>query len=203
MARNFYRAGAVILGWFVANLLGVAAANVFSLITPLLKFLPGMLVSTLIIGLSIGLAQWIALRRVASISILWVLTIPVGLFLGLKVSPILAGIPGFQDDESVLSLTAGAVVFGLLVGLAQWIFLLGRFSRSWVWPLSSAAGLGLGLGLVLVTDLINRSGIISFLLAALVYAVATGIVIAWQPAWHRKTDGSNRWEPYPLDPSGF
>jgi hypothetical protein len=203
MAGKFYKAGAIILGWYAANLLGVAASAVLSLLSPLLTFIPGMVLSTLIIGLSIGLAQWIVLRRVASISILWLLTIPVGLFLALKLSPLLAGIPGFQDDESVLSLMAGYAIIGLLVGLAQWIFLLGRFRRSWVWPLSSAAGLSLGLGLVLVTDWINRSGFIAFLLVALVYAVATGIVIAWQPARGKKTDGSNRWEPSPLDPGGF
>ncbi len=188
MARKFYKVGAVILGWFVANLLGVAASNVLSLILSFLISIHGMLVSTLIIGLPIGFAQWIALRRVAPISILWVLTIPVGLLFGLKVSPILAGIWGFHDDESVLSLTAAAATIGLLVGLAQWLFLRGQFAKSWVWPLSSAVELGLGLGLVLATELIDRSGIISFFLVALVYAIATGFVIAWLPAWRRKTE---------------
>ena len=190
MARKLYEVGGVILGWIVANLLGVAAIGALSLI-PFLTSIRGMLVSSLIIGLPIGFAQWIALRRVAPISILWVLTISAGLLLGLVVSSILAGIFwGFLDDESVLSLTAAYTTIGLLVGLAQWLFLRGHFTKSLVWLLSSAVGLGLGTGLVLATNLINQSGIISIILVVLVYAIATGLVMSWLPASHRKTESN-------------
>jgi hypothetical protein len=190
MARKLYEVGGVILGWIVANLLGVAAIGALSLI-PFLTSIPGMLVSSLIIGLPIGFAQWIALRRVAPISILWVLTISAGLLLGLVVSPILAGIFwGFLDDESVLSLTAVCTTIGLLVGMAQWLFLRGHFTKSLVWPLSTAVGLGLGIGLVLVSNLIHQSGIISIVLVVLVYAIATGLVMSWLPASHRKTESN-------------
>jgi len=190
MARKLYGVGVVILGWYIANLLGVAASAGLSLLLSYLTSIHGLLVSALIIGLPIGFAQWIALRRVAPISILWAITISVGLFLGLVVSPILARIWGFQDDESVISMTAAYTTMGLLVGLAQWIFLRGQFTGAWVWPLSSALGFGLGLGLVLATNLIDRSGFISFFLAALVYAIATGLVIAWLPARRRKTESN-------------
>jgi hypothetical protein len=150
-----------------------------------------MLVSSLIIGLPIGFAQWIALRRVAPISILWALTISAGLLLGLVVinSPI-SGIWGFLQDESVLSLTAAYTTIGLLIGLAQWLFLRGHFTRSLVWPLSSAVGLGLGTGLVLASNLIHQSGIISVILVFLVYTIATGLVKSWLPASHRKAESN-------------
>ena len=190
MARKLYEVGGVILGWIVANLLGVAAIGALSLI-PFLTSIPGMLVSSLIIGLPIGFAQWIALRRVAPISILWVLTISAGLVLGLVVSPILAGIFwGFLDDESVLSLTAAYTTIAFFVGLAQWLLLRGHFTKSLVWLLSSAVGLGLGTGLVLVSNLINQSGLVSIILVALVYAIVTGLVISWLPASHRKTESN-------------
>ena len=189
MARKLYEVGGVILGWIVANLLGVAAIGALSLI-PFLTSIPGMLVSSLIIGLPIGFAQWIALRRVAPISILWVLTISAGLLLGLVVSPILAGIWGFLEDESVLSLTAAYTTIGLLVGMAQWLFLRGHFTKSLVWLLSSAVGLGLGTSLVLVSNLIHQSGIISIILVVLVYAIATGLVMSWLAASHRKTESN-------------
>ena len=96
MARKLYEVRGVILGWVIANFLGVAAIGVLILILPFLKSIPGMLVSSLIIGLPIGFAQWIALRRVAPISILWVLTISAGLILGLVVGPILAGFVSSQ-----------------------------------------------------------------------------------------------------------
>jgi hypothetical protein len=190
MARKLYEVGGVILGWATANLLGVAAIGALILILPFLTSIPGRLVSSLIIGLPIGLAQWIALRRVAPISILWVLTISAGLLLGLVISPILGGIWGFLDDESVLSLTAAYTTIGLLVGLAQWLFLRGHFTKSLVWLLSSAVGLGLGTGLVLASNLIDQSGIVSIILVVLVYAIATGLVISWLPASHRKTESN-------------
>jgi hypothetical protein len=190
MSRKLSEVGGVILGWIVANLLGVAAIGALSLI-PFLTSIPGRLVSSLLIGLPIGFAQWIALRRVAPISILWILTISAGLLLGLEVGPILAGnLWGFLDDESVLSLMAAYTTIGLLVGLAQWLLLRGHFTKSLVWLLSSAVGLGLGTGLVLVSNLINQSGIISIILVVLVYGIATGFVISWLPASRRKTESN-------------
>ena len=188
MARKFYKGGGVILGWVIANLLGVAAIGVLVIIFPFLTSIPGILGSSLIIGLPIGFAQWIALRRVAPISILWVLTISAGLRLGLVVSPLLAGIWGFLDDESFS--TAAFTTIGLVIGLAQWLFLRGQFTKSLVWPLSSAVGLGLGTGLVIASNLINQSGIIPIILVALVYAIATGLVISWLPAPRRKTESN-------------
>ncbi len=190
MSRKLSEVGGVILGWIVANLLGVAAIGALSLI-PFLTSIPGRLVSSLLIGLPIGFAQWIALRRIAPISILWILTISAGLLLGLEVGPILAGnLWGFLDDESVLSLMAAYTTIGLLVGLAQWLLLRGHFTKSLVWLLSSAVGLGLGTGLVLVSNLINQSGIISIILVVLVYGIATGFVISWLPASRRKTESN-------------
>jgi len=192
MARKLYQVGGPILDWIAANFLGVAAIGVLGFVAPFLKSIPGMLVSCLLIGLPIGFAQWIALRRVAPISILWVLTISAGLLLGLVVvnSPIPVLPWGFFDDESVLSLTAAYTTIAFFVGLAQWLLLRGHFTKSLVWLLSSAVGLGLGTGLVLVSDLINQSGLISIILVVLVYAIATGFVISWLRASHRKTESN-------------
>ena len=189
MARKLSELGGVVPGWIVANLLGVAAIGGLSLI-PFLTSIPGILVSSLIIGLPIGFVQWIVLRRVAPISILWVLTVSAGLLLGLVAIPILGGIWGSPDDESVLSLTAAYTTIGLLVGMAQWLFLRGHFTKSLAWLLGSAVGLGLGTGLVLVSNLIHQSGIASIILVACVYAIATGLVISWLPSSHRKTESN-------------
>jgi hypothetical protein len=190
MTRKLYQVGVVIVGWAAANLLGVAAIAAITFTLPFLTSIRGRLVSSLIIGLPIGFAQWIALRRVAPISILWALTISAGLLLGVAAinnSPI-PGIWGFLDDESVLALTAACTTIGLLVGLVQWLFLRGQFTKSLIWPLSSAVGLGTGL--VLASNLIDQSGIISIILVAFVYAIATGLVISWLPAWRRKTESN-------------
>ncbi len=82
------------------------------------------------------------------------------------------------------------MTIGLLVGLAQWLFLRGYFTKSLVWLLSSAVGLGLGIGLVLISNLINQSGVISIILVVLVYGIATGFVMSWLSASHRKTESN-------------
>ena len=192
IARKLYEVVRVILGWLIANLLGVAAVGALVLVFPFLKSIPGMLVSCLLIGTPVSFAQWIALRRVAPISILWVLTISAGLLMGLVVinSPIHILPLGFLDDESVISLTAVCMTIAFFVGLAQLLLLRGHFTKSLVWLLSSMVGLGLGVALVLVSNLINRSGLISIILVVLVYAIVTGLVISWLRASHRKTESN-------------
>lgn len=189
MAQKPHEVGMVSLGWIIANFLGVAAIGGIRLI-PFLMAIPGILVSSLLIGLPIGFAQWIALRRVAPISVLWVLTISVGLMLGLVVGPMLGGIWGFLDDESVLSLTLACTTIGLLVGMAQWLFLRAHFSRSLIWLLVNAAGIGIGIALVLVTNLINQSGMASIILVTFVYATTTGLAISWLSGSNRKSEST-------------
>jgi hypothetical protein len=95
------------------------------------------------------------------------------------VSPALGGILGFLDDESVLLLTLIYTSIGLLVGVAQWLFLRAHFNRSLIWLLANAVGFGLGIAIVLVTNLIDESGIASIVLVTFVYAITTGAVISW------------------------
>lgn len=188
MTRKLYEARGVILGWIVANFLGVAAIGVLALI-PFLTSIPGRLVSSLLIGLPLGFAQWIALRRIAPISILWVLSISAALPIGLVVIPKIAGIWGFLDDESVLSMTAFLATLGLIVGFVQWLVLRGHFAKSLVWLLSSAVGLGLGIGLVLASNLIDH-GLTSIIVVTLVYSVVTGLTISWMQASDTEIEGN-------------
>jgi hypothetical protein len=188
MARIVYELRRPFLSWVASNFLGVAALGAIILTLPFLRSIPGRLVSTLMIGIPIGFAQWIALRRIAPVSILWVLTISAGLIVGLMVvnSPIPSGLWGFLDDESVLSMTLGTATIGLLVGFVQWFFLRGHFAKTLIWLVSSAVGLGLGTSLILVSNMINQSGEISIILVVLMYAVATGLAISWMPVFDTK-----------------
>jgi hypothetical protein len=186
MAQKPDKVWIISLGWIFANFLGAAAIGGIRF-TPLTA-IPGILVSSLLIGLPIGLAQWIALRRVAPISVLWVLTISAGLILGHVVTPILGGILGFLDDESVLLLTLIYTSIGALVGMAQWLLLRAHFNRSMIWLLANAAGFGLGIAIVLITNLINQSGIASIILVTFVYTITTGAVISWLSGSNRKSE---------------
>ena len=189
MAQRINKVAKVMLGWVIANSLGVAVIGALSLL-PFPSSIRGMFVLSLLLGLPIGIAQWIALRKVAPVSILWLLTISAGLFLGLAAlnTSTATRILGFTDDESILALSAGYLIIGLFIGLVQWVFLRGHFNKSLVWPLSSAIGLGLGLYLVLVSDLINQSGLASIILVVLVYAIATGLAFSLMPGLESKVE---------------
>jgi hypothetical protein len=180
MAQEVDEVRGSFFGWILANLLGVAALGALTVIFPFLFYIRGMVASALIIGLTIGLAQWIALRRLAPIPILWIFTIPIGLPLGLMIiRTVPNSVWGVVDDESIAVGVAGYIAIGFMVGLIQWFLLRRQFTKSLVWLLSSAIGLGLGTGLVFASNLINQSRGISEILAVLVYASATGLALEW------------------------
>jgi hypothetical protein len=180
MSRKVVEIRSSFLSWIIANLLGFATLGALIFVLPFLKSNPGIVAGALIIGLPIGLSQWIALRRLAPISILWVLTIAIGLLLSVVV---LRVVPGrtweYVDDESVVVLAAIYTAFGFIVGLIQWFLLRRQFPNSLVWLLGSSLGSGLGFGLVLASGLISQSGIISSIIVVLVYASATGLALEW------------------------
>jgi len=181
MSRKGVEIRSSFLIWIIANLLGFATLGALIFILPFLKSIPGIVALALIIlCLPIGLSQWIALRRLAPISILWVLTIAIGLLLSVVV---LRAVPGrtweYVDDESVVVLAAIYTAFGFIVGLIQWFLLRRQFPNSLVWLLGSSLGSGLGFGLVLASGLISQSGIISSIIVVLVYASATGLALEW------------------------
>ena len=61
-----------------ANILGFIALAITLLLLPSLMSIKSIVVPILIISLPISLAQWIVLRRIVPVSVLWVLTIPCG-----------------------------------------------------------------------------------------------------------------------------
>jgi hypothetical protein len=174
--------------WVFANILGFSALAVLLFVLPSLMSIQGILASTLIISIPIGLAQWVALRRFFHPSILWVLTIPMGLLLYFLIyRAIPDGLWQKVDDESIAILTASYLLIGFTIGLPQWLILRRQFSDSSIWLLGSSAGVGLSFWLILATDLINQSGIIAFVVGILVYVIATGLIFSRLIAYHDKS----------------
>ncbi len=164
--------------WLVANILGFGASGAAYFVIPAKILMSGIVASTLIIALPIGLAQWIALRWILNTSRLWIFTVLVGLPLALL---IINNIPDtflqFADDESVAALTAGYLVIGFSVGLPQWLILRRQVSRSSFWLLGSSIGAAAGVWLILITEWINLSAVLSFVVAVLTYSIVTGLTL--------------------------
>jgi hypothetical protein len=173
--------------WVIANILGFGALGLLLVVLPSVMSIRGFGAATLIISIPLSIAQWVALRRISQTSILWILTIPVGLLLAVL---ILRNVPDrlwqYIDAESTATLIAGYLLIGFMIGLPQWLILRRQFSSSSLWLLGSTAGVALGFGLVLTTGLIDQSGVIAILVGMLVYVIATGLIISWLHAYHAK-----------------
>lgn len=160
--------------WIVGNLLGVGVMWLIITVFPFLTHLPGLFISSLLIGIPVGIAQWLVLRRMSHVSVLWLLTIPVGMIAGMF---IVFSIPSFWaqfDDESVVALTLPFFIVGVLIGLLQWLVLRKPYRNAWLWLLTTALGLWLSIFLVLGTGLVNVNGFLSVIVFVLLYALITG-----------------------------
>ncbi len=167
------------LVWISANILGFAALGVLRLAFPSVMSISDFVPIFLMISIPIGLAQWLALRHISRMSALWVFTVPVGVLLAaliFRIAPY--GLWLNLDDESILALTSGYVVLGLSIGLPQWLMLRRLLTKSSIWLLSSSIAVATGFWLVLITDLINQSGILSAIVIVLIYPIITGLTIS-------------------------
>ena len=184
------------LTWFLANMAGFAAlAGAFLallrlmansalvgpfLLLPRLTGISGVAAFGFLFALPLALIQWLALRRCAPVSALWIVTIPAGL---LMAALIFRAIPerlwDFLDDESAAVLTALFAILGLAVGLPQWPLLRRSYPHAFVWPAASAAGVAGGFAFVLSSDLISTAELLALIVVVAAYAGATGLALAW------------------------
>ena len=151
-------------------------------IIPSIMSVSGIGPAILIISIPIGLAQWLALRRILPTSALWIATVPVGLLLTALLIRIFPDMSSLQlDDESIFVLTAWFFVLGFSIGLPQWLLLRRHLSSSFVWVPGSSLAVAAGFGIVLITDLINRFGVLSAVVVVLTYSIITGVILSQLP----------------------
>ena len=166
--------------WSVANILGLSIPPLIMFLVPSLTAISGLLSTTLLISMPLSITQWAALRRTLPVSILWIFSIPASiLVLVLIVREMPESYWGFVDLESLAALIAISFLIGLMIGLPQWLILRRESAQSSIWLLGSALGLGLGASIVIATDLVNISGILAYIIAVLIYIIATGITLFW------------------------
>ncbi len=90
----------------------------------------------LLIGVSLGITQWLVLRRQVPRAYRWVLASALG---GMVV-----GVLGLAMGEAVGGPFGGSVI-GAALGSMQWLVLRRSISRAYVWVLASIVGFALGL----------------------------------------------------------
>ena len=165
--------------WVVANILGLCVPPLILFLVPSLSAVSGLLSTTLIVSLPLSFAQWAALRRILPVSELWIFSIPLSvLVFVLLIREIPEYYWGFLGTETLLVLTAFGVGIGFLIGLPQWWMLRKVCERASLWLLGSALGIGLGAVILLATDLVYYSGLLGYILVALFYIGATGLILS-------------------------
>ena len=129
------------------------------------------------IGTALGLAQWLIIRRRISRSSSWVMVTTVSWAMALA---------AYEAMGGSLNRILGGATMGAVLGLAQWLVLRRRVSRSSSWILATTVGLAMGwpLGLAIYEAVGGAmyesvSGAISGAMISLVYGVVTGTALLW------------------------
>jgi hypothetical protein len=94
------------------------------------------------VGIFIGLAQWLILRRYFPQAWWWILASAAGWIVGWVI--ITSGLILSPGDTSFTAIISGAI-FGLTMGVAQWIILRRWVRLSSLWILLSIPGWTIGL----------------------------------------------------------
>ncbi len=156
------------LGWSPAS---SATPGLFSMfVVSLLSALSGA-----IMGAAFGIGQWLVLRRVLPGTGGWVLATLIGYPLAFAVQRVVP-----CGDIPVLCGSMMFLLFGIALGVLQWLVLRGRVPRSRIWVAVSIAGWLLAF---LLTGAVEVSGLyvepFDLIAALLVPTMVTGAGMIW------------------------
>ena len=191
MSQKFGYSSNHFLIWFVANIIGFGVMGALLLVFPFILGRAGFHRTTFFLAIPISLAQWIALRRSLQTSNLWILTIPIGIPISFIImEAIHNGIWIEANDDSLFAMNSMIFVVGLVIGLLQWIILRKQLLRASVWIFGSAIAVAGSFWLILVTGLIDQSGIIAYIVVGLVYSGVTGLILSELLAYNNQSQPS-------------
>jgi hypothetical protein len=184
------------IGWILATLAGYALGILVMLPWAINAayatqsvWLTG-LISGAVVGGTVGIAQWLVLRRDTGIDLWWVVASIVGgmfgMALGMSVSEIVtlpSVVPATREAarqtlawNPVMQAAISGALLGLTLGAAQWLVLQRwlRFAGWWVVVNSVAWMLALGVGAALA-DRVTPIG--ALLISGIIAAVITGMTM--------------------------
>jgi len=185
------------LGWVLASTMGVVVGSIMVLVIGLLIYglleeLIGSagtdilfesggpwLVMGIMLGIGVGILQWLVLRRRVSGVGWWVLASAAGGYGILQ-----AGFQGLSESLSfgaLLSFTGVVALGGAVTGTLQWLVLRGQVSRAGWWVLASTVGWGL-VGAVLGAfpwGVGDTDALVALVVTGAVLGAVTGGALVW------------------------
>ena len=148
------------LGWMAVTLAGVelvALSIIFSLVRGLDKYWWGYLATASAAGISLGVCQWIWLRRRLVKAWWWIVSTLLGWYLAALLVMVLDA--NDSNATGILRQLVGAIgtlAIPLALSLPQWFFIRRQFQkRAWWWIVARPLAWLAGLGLIVVSDYIH------------------------------------------------
>ena len=129
--------------------------------------------------------QWLVLSRAFRRAGWWVVATTLGFIAGIAaINPVFAFVSfRFVGEESGWGIVAGAIVCGMIAGVAQWFVLRRRLIHAYWWVVASTVGWTAAILLILRLTRALEAGFGASLAAALasgaLYGVVTGFALVW------------------------
>ena len=143
------------------------------------------MVSGAIIGLCIGLTQWLLLRKRFKLSSFWVYSVAIGFIIAeLIVGFVLWKLDINRGEHTFIEgkpVTHALILTftGLIIGLIQLPMLKGYFSEVAYWIIASALAWGISILLTTIMHQSDMAVFITFVLGILLYGAITGATFIW------------------------
>jgi len=178
------------IGYIISFIIGaIMAFKVFDLSkeewgSPLEQTISYM-VSGAIIGLCIGLTQWLLLRKRFKLSSFWVYSVAIGFIIAeLIIGFVLWKLNINRGEHTFIEgkpVTHALILTftGLIIGLIQLPMLKRYFSEVAYWIIASALAWGISILLTAIMHQSDMAVLITFVLGILLYGAITGATFTW------------------------
>jgi uncharacterized membrane-anchored protein len=171
------------LWWLLATLIGIAVGMVIvflglsALLNNSSQVVYGVVIGG-VFGTTVGMSQWVVLRRYFDRVGWWILLTIVGwvVFWVLNIMNLLVPAKRIAFIPDLLNLA----ILGIILGVLQWLLLRQKIQSAGWWVLANIVGTILGS---LFADAINTAlqsdSPIDFLTSSIIWAIITGVSMMW------------------------
>jgi len=177
------------LRWVVATTAGwvVGFAVCEAVVKPIVDFLIHFPSDGAVIGIAIGIGQWLVLNRRINRTRWWIVASIIGFGVGKDVAGL--AVPAMSGH---LGSALGGLAIGTALGLGQWLVLRRHVPEARWWVLANAIGWSIGWSIIELVDSDAAGGVqaTAYLVGAIgasIAGVVTASTLVW--LWRRSPDG--------------